>query len=366
MTRSTLIGALVVIVSWAVAVPGTGRADELPEKVKTSIDKGLKWVVGQQHEEGNWSASSGRFPVAMTALSGMALLMEGSTLREGKYRNNIRRAVDFLVARSQENGLLGDPNNGAESQRYMYGHGYSMLFLACVYGEEEDAKRRKKLEDVLTRAVKFSGRAQTERGGWGYVSAADGDNFDEGSTTITQLQGLRAARDAGIVVPSEVIDNAKKYLKKSTLDSGALYYNLAADNGRIGQPALTAAALAGSFSAGEYGSTLGRKWLNFCRTNIPVPPDGGLGHEDYTHYYYAQSLYVLGEKGYARLYPKASDEEKLTWSKYRDAMYSHLVSAQDEDGKWDSTGQQIGPIFSTAINLTILQLDKGALPFYQR
>ena len=33
----------------------------------------------------------------MTALAGMALLMEGSTLREGKYSDNIRKAVDWLM-----------------------------------------------------------------------------------------------------------------------------------------------------------------------------------------------------------------------------------------------------------------------------
>ena len=39
----------------------------------------------------------------------------------------------------------------------------------------------------LTRgaAVTFSGSAQTEAGGWGYVSAREGNDFDEGSTTIT-------------------------------------------------------------------------------------------------------------------------------------------------------------------------------------
>jgi hypothetical protein len=301
-------------------------------------------------------------------MAGMALLMEGSTLREGKYCDNLRRAVTYLLGRSQPSGLIGNPEHFAEAQRYTYGHGYAMLFLASVYGEEENGKRRKKIEEVLVRAVKFSIQAQTERGGWGYVSAADGDGFDEGSTTITQLQGLRAARDVGIPVSKEVIENAKKYLKDSTLEDGSLYYNLANENGRVGTPALSAAAVAGSFSAGEYDSPLARKWLRYCRNTIEVPPDGGLGHEDYTHYYYAQSIYILGEKGYGRLFPGAKDGEGLTWSKYRNAMYGHLTRNQDEDGKWDSNGrgQQIGPVFATSINLTILQLDKGALPIYQR
>src|SRR5207237_173733 len=84
------------------------------------------------------------------------------------------RAEDWLMERSQRNGLIGNPNNPTEAPRYMYGHGFGMLFLAQVYGEEEDGERRKKLEDILTRAVEFCGKAQTPRGGWGYVSSADG------------------------------------------------------------------------------------------------------------------------------------------------------------------------------------------------
>src|SRR5690606_13551684 len=96
---------------------------------------------------------------------------------QGKYAPNIRKAVDYIVSRSRPNGLIGDPTR---DDRYTYGHGFSMLFLSQVLGEEEDADRRETLIDVLTRAVQFTGEAQTPAGGWGYVSAKDGHNFDEG------------------------------------------------------------------------------------------------------------------------------------------------------------------------------------------
>ena len=92
-------------------------------------------------------------------------------------------------------------------------------------GEEEDADRREELIDVLTRAVVFTGQAQTAAGGWGYVSAKDGGDFDEGSTTITQVQGLRGCRNAGIPVPKEIIDKAIKYIHKCTLPDGGVQYN---------------------------------------------------------------------------------------------------------------------------------------------
>src|SRR5919108_4822917 len=157
----------------------------------------------------------------MTRLGGMVLLMEGSTLKDGKYHENIRKAVDWFLepGRCQRNGLIGNPNNPTEAGRYMYGHGFGLLFLSQIYGEEEDAPTRKKLEGILARAVDFTGKAQTNRGGWGYISAADSGSggFDEGSVTVTQVQALRAARDAGIPVPKSIIDKAHEYLKKSTV-----------------------------------------------------------------------------------------------------------------------------------------------------
>jgi hypothetical protein len=345
------------------------RAEDIPDKYQKVIDKGLDWLAKQQSRDGHWEANGGQYPTTMTALAGMALLMEGSTMREGKYCDRIRKAVDWLVDRSQRNGMIGNPNNFSEASRYMYGHGFSLLFLASVYGEEEDGDRRKKIEDVLSRAVDFTGKAQTRRGGWGYVSAADGQDFDEGSVTITQLQGLRAARNAGIVVPKSVIDNAVKYLEKCTTPRGGVIYSLANGGAAVAgseRPPLTAAAVACAFSAGEYQGTLAKKWIQYCQSAIPIDKSGSdsFGHWEYTHYYYAQAVYVLGDQGYERLFADSKAEQRLTWSKYREVIFDYLASRQSNDGSW--TNGHIGHVFTTACHLTILQLDKGTLPIYQR
>src|SRR5262249_42818131 len=188
--------------------------------------KALDWLAKQQHRDGHWEAAGGQFSSAMTGIAGLALLMEGSTIREGKYANNIRRAVDWLIQHTQSSGLIGEINAPNQGLGYMYGHGFSILFLAQIYGEEEVVDRRRKLEDLLARAVQFCCKAQTSRGGWGYLSALDGNDFDEGSVSVTQVQALRAARNAGIVVPKEAIDKTHEYLKKCTTSRGGLIYSL--------------------------------------------------------------------------------------------------------------------------------------------
>ncbi len=346
------------------ACAGPARADEIPAEYRDTVTKGLKWMADQQAKDGHWEAFGGQYPITMTAMGGMSLLMEGSTLREGKYKDNLRRATNWLMDKAQPNGMLGNPAIPGEAGRYMYGHGFALMFLSCVYGEEDDTDRRKKLEEILVRAAKFSRDAQTNRGGWGYLSAKEGNNFDEGSVTITQMQGLRAARNAGIAVPPEAIKDALGYLKASTNAQGGVVYSLGGGGGGDGRPALTAAAIACGFSAGDYNSPLVKQWFKFCKTAVPQLGGGRFGHDEYTHYYYGQAMYILGDEGWAKLFPDSKADDRLTWSKYRKETFENLKRSQGADGSW--TGGHVGPVFITAVHLSILQLDNAVVPLYMR
>lgn len=320
-----------------------GAASVKTADVDRTVNRALDWLAASQSRLGHWSANEGRYPTAMTGMAGLALLAEGSTTSQGRYAPNIRRAVDYLVGRSRTNGLIGDPTR---DDRYTYGHGFSMLFLSQVLGEEEDAERRLQLIDVLTRAVIFTGQAQTDAGGWGYVSAKDGMNFDEGSTTITQVQALRGCRNAGIAVPSEIIEKAINYIRRCTTPEGGVQYN---SRGGGPRQAITAAAIACLFNAGDYDDTYVPKLMDYCRKNLGNIANTGFGHWHYAHYYYAQVLYREGGK---------------TWEEYRDGVYNKLLTEAGPDGSWNQG--YIGQVYTTAINLTILLLERGALPIYQR
>jgi hypothetical protein len=339
------VAIVTVALLGAVLAQSAGAATHDP-KIQKLVSRGLDWIASTQSRLGHWSANDSRYPTAMTALAGMALLSEGSTTTQGKYSKNIRMAVDYLLSRSRANGLIGDP---VRDDRYTYGHGYSMLFLSQVLGEEEDESRRKELIDVLKRAVVFTGEAQTAAGGWGYVSAKDGNDFDEGSTTITQVQGLRGCRNAGVPVPKEIIDKAVEYIRKCTLPDGGVQYS---SKGGGGRPAISAAAIACLFNAGEYDSQYVPKLQDYCRRNLGDISNQGFGHWHYAHYYYSQVRYREGGK---------------EWDAYRDKVFNKLASEATESGKYVVWNQgYIGPIYTTAVNLTILQLENGALPIYQR
>jgi hypothetical protein len=366
-------------------LPGRLSAQEKPldaKNVQESIARGLEWLKKTQAADGHWSADGGAYPTTMTALAGMCFLMEGSSLKEGKYSDQIGKAVEWLTAsaRQQPTGLMVDFGNAREAERYMYGQGFATMFLACAYGEAEDKDQLGKIERSLTKAVEFIGKAQVikkhrkaegkeiEIGGWGYVSAADGRNFDEGSVTITQLQALRATKNATIAVPKETIDKAVAYLEACTTPKGGVIYSYTQSGGvaRSGEerPPITAAAVACSFNAGQYKGELAKKWIKFCKENIPVAK-GRVSHDEYQNYYMAQFMYILGDDRYAEMFPNEDKNTWLTWSKYKETMFPYIIEQQDKNsGQWSSNG--VGAVYTTAVNLTILQLEKGILPIYQR
>jgi squalene cyclase len=336
-----LVAGAVAGVAGGLARPA--QAARLDPKWEQAIDRGLRWVAKTQSSLGHWTA--GGYPTAMTALAGTALIASGSTTVQGPYAKHVRKAVDYLLSKSRPNGLIGDPQS---DNRYTYGHGFSMLFLSQVLGEEEDEERRQELVEKLERACDFSAKAQTPSGGWGYVSAKDGNNFDEGSTTITQVQGLRGCRNAGIVVPAEVIERAKEYIYDCKNPDGGISYS--SRNRGSSRPAITAAALATLYNAGDYDSKHVPEMLEYCKRNLQNLSEGpnSFGHWHYTYLYYSQVMYRQGDK---------------EWLPFRDKLYNHIVKEQQPDGSW--TGN-IGPIYVTACNLIMLQLDKAYLPIYQR
>jgi len=349
-----------------VLLAANARADtRVPVKYRPTVQKALTWLVEQQNKRtGHWEAQGGHYPVSMTALAGLALLSEGSTVHEGKYARNLRLARDFLTSKAQPSGLVGDPSLPGDGSRYLYGHGYALQFLAAVYGEERDTVQRKKLEGILLRAVKFTREAQTSRGGWGYIAARDGGDFDEGSMTVTQVQALRAARNVGIKVAPEAMKDAMKYLQDATGPDGGIVYSLAA--GRIGggRPVLTAAAIVCGYSAGDYSSETMKKWFQYCQQHIPRLSKDRSGYDEYIHYYHAQAIYGLGDDGYGKLFPTSKQADRQAWTKYRQHTFDYLRQTQLSNGSW--AGGYIGPIFATSVYLTILQLDNAALPLSHR
>ncbi|MBW3543178.1 MAG: hypothetical protein KY476_23220, partial [Planctomycetes bacterium] len=139
-----------------------------------------------------------------------------------------------------------------------------------------------------------------------------------------------------------------KYIDDCMTPDGGVRYSIKTQGGA--RPPITAAAVATLFNSGDYESDRVKKMLEFCKKNVwPGGSSNQSGHWHYSHYYFAQVMYRLGDK---------------EWQKYFDDIGQELVRKQSSDGSWKEG--YVGPVYTTAINSTILQMDKGYLPIYQR
>jgi hypothetical protein len=329
-------------------------------KTVEAIEKGLEYLKTTQRADGSWTHVGhgyGNYPAVMTSLAGLALMAGGSTPESGKYYKNVKKAMLYVLrtAESNNDGLIVGP--GGES-RSMYGHGFSMLFLAQCYGNDVNKEFGDRIKKVLERAVQLTAKSQSDlgaqhdhAGGWIYTP---NQKADEGSVTVTQLQALRACRNVGIKVPKSTIDRAVAYLKYCQQADGGICYS--ARSRGSSRPAISAAGIACFYAAGVYDREAGGageegkmvdRLVKYCKQNIRV--DGSSGHYFYTHLYYAQGLYVRGGEDWEDYFPKIRDR---------------LIETQHLDGSW--MGDSVGTVYGTAIATMILQLPYGYLPVVQR
>jgi hypothetical protein len=324
---------------------GPNRTADLPPAARTAVRAGIDFLVANQGPDGSWlsDGQTGQYPVAMTALAGLALLAEGNTPYSGPHADAVRRAVEYLIQRADpETGLVGSEDAG----RPMFGHGFSMAFLAEVYGSGARASLQQRIRTVLLRAIALTARSQSPRGGWYYT--ADSEQ-DEGAVTITQAQGLRACANAGLPVPAETMERALAYLHASVNPDGGIAYR--AGEPGSSRPAITCAAVATMYAAGLYTGDMVEGALAYALETVPgtAPSRSGGSHFFYAHLYLSQVMYFRG------------GEE---WTEYFRPVRDWLVQAQDEDGSW--SGEFIGRTYGTSVALLILQLPANSLPLLQR
>jgi len=307
----------------------------------TAIERGLRFLAREQREDGSWRSAGehGYYPCAMTGLASLAIMASGSTPTRGPYAKNLRDATRYLLERSQRNGLITEVN---EESRSMYGHGFAMLFLSQVYGTEEDEEKQARVRDVLKRGIGLIQRSQSRAGGWLYTPDASGD---EGSVTVTQVQALRGCRNAGLAVPKSVIDGAIRYIERSQNPDGGIAYRVGAGPSR---PAITAAACAVLYNAGQYDSPAAAKCFQYAWRHCQ-PNATGDGFYFYTQLYMSQACWQRGGQ---------------EWERYFPVMRDRLVALQAGNGSW--RGDDAGTTYGTAIALLILQLPYSHLPILSR
>lgn len=304
------------------------------------VAKALKFLVSRQQEDGAFATSGYGRNAAVVALGGMAWLASGSTPGRGPYGENVGRAADFLLDHTDQSGFISV--EGAMSHGPMYEHGFATLFLSEVYGMSP----RDDLRDKLSRAIDLIVRTQNADGGWRYQPRREEADI---SVTICQVMALRAARNAGIKVPSETVDKSIDYVKRSQNADGGFRYMLPPGESAFPRSAAGVVALN---SAGIYSGREVERGLAYLDQFLPRGREGALqaqdGHFFYGHYYAVQAMWQADGERWARWYPAIRDA---------------LVKRQQADGSW------VDPIsaeYGTAMAVIILHMPENSVPIFQR
>ena len=330
---------------WFVVVVAVGSACAAQERAKVdvsaaaqpAIEKGLAFLATRQADDGSFSTSTSGRNAAVCGLAGMAWLSGGSTPERGPYGEEVARVTDFLLDHADESGLISI--EGAVSRGPMYEHGFATLFLAEVYGMSP----REDLRDKLARAVDLIVRTQNDEGGWRYQPRREDADI---SVTICQVMALRAARNAGLRVPSETVDKCVEYVKRSQNPDGGFRYMLVGGESAFPRSAAGVVAL---YSAGIYQGPEIERGLAYLDQFLPRENMANQdAHFFYGQYYAVQAMWQAGGQRWERWYPAVRDV---------------LVARQQADG---SGADPICAEYGTAMATIVLQMPNSSVPIFQR
>ncbi|HMB89260.1 MAG TPA: prenyltransferase/squalene oxidase repeat-containing protein, partial [Rhodothermales bacterium] len=214
------------------ADPGVTLTGEVP----AFVARGLDWLAAAQFDNGGWGAGTHanqgirdphavQIDPATTAFSAMALLRSGSTLTDGPYHDNVRRALDYLLGMVEtypEEGSKISNISGTQPQAKLGQNidvAMTAQFLTQVLPHtKHDKILRNRVGDALETCITKLSRAQDADGSW---------NSQGGWAGVLQSamanNALEMADGAGLNVDKDALERSRRY-QQNNIDatSGAV------------------------------------------------------------------------------------------------------------------------------------------------
>jgi len=269
--------------------PSETGAEFITPETQAAIDRGLTFLSRSQLDDGSFAERFNGSAVGITSLAGLALMAGGHLPGRGRYGRNVSRAVDFVLSSGAGStpGFLATGEaqpgfRGGGNQQAMYSHGFGCLFLSEVCGMLPDRRRQKKVKDMLEQAVAYTVEARNKEGGWRYEARPP---VADVSVTVAQMMALRAAKNAGVFVRKNVIDDGVAYIRGCQMPDGGFSYFKGQG---LSAFARSAAAIVGLYSAGVYTGREIERGLRYVMQYLPVrqfaPREIPNNHYYYGHY----------------------------------------------------------------------------------
>jgi hypothetical protein len=304
----------------------TGSAGLVAEEVDRMYVKAMQFLVRTQLPQGNWPDEPRGDEPALNGLAVISLLAHGDDPNFGPYSATIHRGLDFILKEmDSKTGYIGAS---------MYNHGFATLALAESYGAVDDPRLGPALQKAVRRIV--DAQKVNNFHAWRYSpESQDADTTVSGA----QMVALFAARNAGMAVPEETIQNGLKFFLSCQTPEGGFGYI-----SPVGPNATRAAIGCVVFAlAKEKNTDAFKRAFAFLKETQP--------DRSYPQYflYYASQAYFHGS-------PEL-------WQNWNRANIKSLRATQTPDGNWEG---QFGSTFATSGSLLSLALNYRYLPIYER
>ena len=331
-------------------------------ETESSVDKALHWLAYHQEPDGHWDGkkygANMAGDAALTGLATLAFLGAGHTEKIGGYRDNVKRAVGWIITQQDGDGCISKGDHVAANG---YNHPIASLALA-------EAAGMARIPETITAAQKavdysvniFQCGKGSDRLGWRYNPQEMGDV----STTGWFVMQLKSAKVAGLHVDPLAFEGASRFLdtleveKKDPKDPySGNHFGYRADAGGQGVAAIRVKNAHCNTAIG----CLIRLFLGTKADEIQGAAEwfmdkGGLPtaqKPEFYHWYYATltTFQVGGD----------------VWKKWNDAIKTALLALQckggDNDGSFDPKGNSTegaeergGRVFTTAIGALCLEV----------
>ncbi len=363
-----------------------------PERVQASIDRGLRWIVSAQNQQGGWGAGSHarqyiKDPHAVpadpatTAIVSMAILRSGSTLTKGEYAEALKKALTYLML-ATENASPNSSNitdlTGTQIQSKL-GANIDVILTAQFFANmldhlKQDKALKSRVEKCLNTCVAKIQHAQDSNGsirgaGWaGVLQSSFATN------------ALESAQAKGVVVNQDALNKSRAFQKNNydhktgdvntDMGAGIMLYSVSgsarasAKEARKVEEEITKARKEGKLAPSAAPTAENLKKIGFDE-------DDALRYATAYEVYKAASVKAqrddvmggFGSNGGEEFLSYLQTGESMIinkdngWTNWYDNMSGRMLKIQNNDGSWSGHHCITSPVFCTATCLLILTVN---------
>ena len=364
---------------------------KIKENIQPVVNNGLSWLAKAQLKNGGYGAGSHNnqgemnphavnADPATTSMVAMALLRSGSTLKKGEYKEQLNKALNFLL--EQVESISNDDafitkEKGTQIQTKLGQNIDAVLtaqFFSNILREKLDKATKKRVKKCLDICVN---KIQNATGTDGRVKGAGWAGVLQSGLATSALE---SAESVGAELDEVVVTAQKQYLKdnydeesnsvKTTDGAGIILYSVSnsargsAKDARKARELVVKAKKEGKLKEGDKVTVENLK-------DIGVSEDKAIAYASSYNVYNASKMQAqrndvmsgFGNNGGEEFLSFLQTGESMVvnddedWRTWYDDMSGRLMTIQNEDGSWNGHHCITSPVFCTATSLLILSIE---------